>query len=69
MARSGVPPSFAPCVSVGTGLWMQAAMAELLGRRKFGNDAVIVGAHPAELYRRWIERSFEARADAGRGSA
>jgi hypothetical protein len=23
-----------------------------------GNDAVIVGAHPADLYRRWIDRTL-----------
>ena len=27
--------------------------------RRVDNDAVIVGAHPEELYRRWIERSLE----------
>jgi predicted DsbA family dithiol-disulfide isomerase len=27
--------------------------------RRIDNDAVIVGAHPPELYRRWIERSLE----------
>jgi predicted DsbA family dithiol-disulfide isomerase len=27
--------------------------------RRIDNDAVIVGAHPEELYRRWIERSLE----------
>jgi predicted DsbA family dithiol-disulfide isomerase len=32
--------------------------------RLVGNDAVIVGAHPVELYRRWIERSFEREARA-----
>ena len=26
--------------------------------RLAGNDAIIVGAHPVELYRRWIERSI-----------
>ena len=25
--------------------------------RLAGNDAVIVGAHPLELYRRWVERT------------
>ena len=34
--------------------------------RLAGNSAVIVGAQPTELYRRWIERSL-ARADAARG--
>ena len=28
-----------------------------------GNDAVIVGAHPYELYRRWVERTRAARAE------
>ena len=28
------------------------------------NPAVIVGAHPVELYRRWIERTLERRDDA-----
>lgn len=27
--------------------------------RRIDNDAAIVGAHPEELYRRWIERSLE----------
>ena len=27
-----------------------------------GNDAVIVGAHPLELYRRWVTRILAARA-------
>jgi predicted DsbA family dithiol-disulfide isomerase len=27
--------------------------------RRIDNDVVIVGAHPAELYRRWVERSLE----------
>jgi len=27
--------------------------------RRIDNEAVIVGAHPEELYRRWIERSLE----------
>ena len=27
--------------------------------RRIDNDAVIVGAHPEELYRRWIDRSLE----------
>ena len=27
--------------------------------RRADNDAVIVGAHPEELYRRWIDRSLE----------
>jgi predicted DsbA family dithiol-disulfide isomerase len=27
-----------------------------------GNDAVIVGAHPLDLYRRWVRRALEARA-------
>ena len=27
--------------------------------RRVDNDAVIVGAHPEELYRRWIDRSLE----------
>ncbi len=27
--------------------------------RRVDNDAVIVGAHPKELYRRWIDRSLE----------
>lgn len=30
-----------------------------------GNPAVIVGAHPIALYRRWIERSLERSRDAG----
>ena len=34
--------------------------------RLAGNSAVIVGAQPTELYRRWIERSL-ARAEAARG--
>ena len=29
------------------------------------NDAVIVGAHPFELYRRWFERNRAASAEAG----
>jgi predicted DsbA family dithiol-disulfide isomerase len=32
-----------------------------------GNSAVIVGAHPLELYQRWVKRTLAARAaDAGR---
>lgn len=31
--------------------------------RLAGNPAVIVGAHPIELYRRWIERSLARRED------
>jgi predicted DsbA family dithiol-disulfide isomerase len=31
-----------------------------------GNDAVIIGAQPVELYRRWIDRTFERLAE-GRG--
>lgn len=27
--------------------------------RRIDNDAAIVGAHPEELYRRWIDRSLE----------
>lgn len=27
--------------------------------RRIDNDSIIVGAHPEELYRRWIERSLE----------
>ena len=27
--------------------------------RRIDNDAVIVGAHPEALYRRWIERSLD----------
>jgi len=30
-----------------------------------GNDAVIVGAHPETLYRRWIERSLARHEDEG----
>jgi len=30
--------------------------------RLVGNDAVIVGAHPLELYRRWIDRTLASRA-------
>jgi predicted DsbA family dithiol-disulfide isomerase len=32
--------------------------------RLVGNDAIIVGAHPLELYRRWIERTLERSAQA-----
>ena len=30
--------------------------------RLVGNDAVIVGAHPLELYRRWVDRTLASRA-------
>jgi predicted DsbA family dithiol-disulfide isomerase len=30
--------------------------------RLVGNDAIIVGAHPLELYRRWIDRTLERAA-------
>jgi hypothetical protein len=30
-----------------------------------GNEAVIVGAQPAELYRRWVERSLARRQASG----
>ena len=29
--------------------------------RLVGNDAVIVGAHPFELYQRWVTRTLERR--------
>jgi hypothetical protein len=29
-----------------------------------GNPAVIVGAHPIDLYRRWVDRSLERAASA-----
>jgi len=29
-----------------------------------GNDAIIVGAHPIELYRRWVKRTLSARSRA-----
>jgi protein disulfide-isomerase len=32
--------------------------------RLAGNPAVIVGAHPIELYRRWVDRSLARRAEA-----
>jgi predicted DsbA family dithiol-disulfide isomerase len=29
--------------------------------RMQGNDAIVVGAHPVELYRRWVRRTLESR--------
>ena len=37
--------------------------------RLVGNDAVIVGAHPVELYRRWIQRAEAQRSEASAGAA
>jgi predicted DsbA family dithiol-disulfide isomerase len=33
-----------------------------------GNDAIIVGAHPIELYRRWVRRTLEAGAGSAPGA-
>lgn len=35
--------------------------------RMQGNDAIVVGAHPLELYRRWVRRTLAAR-EAGDGA-
>ena len=37
--------------------------------RMEGNDALIVGAHPLDLYRRWVERTLAARGDGAARSA
>jgi predicted DsbA family dithiol-disulfide isomerase len=38
---------------------MQCGATGIPAVRLEGNDAVIVGAHPEALYRRWIERALE----------
>ncbi|MDH3212565.1 MAG: DsbA family protein [Myxococcales bacterium] len=43
---------------------LEAGVTGVPAVRLVGNDAVIVGAHPLELYRRWIERT-RAHRDAG----
>jgi predicted DsbA family dithiol-disulfide isomerase len=53
--------------------WLHETMREHRDAREYGvtgvpsiqlsgNDAVIVGAHPMELYRRWVNRTLERRA-------
>ena len=39
----------------------EAGVTGVPAMRRFGNDAIVVGAQPEALYRRWIERSLERR--------
>jgi predicted DsbA family dithiol-disulfide isomerase len=55
----------AHCDEIEVQIWREFDEARTLGAtgvpaiRRIDNDAVIVGAHPEQLYRQWIERSLE----------